>query len=149
VHAQRHTVTHATAASPTPHPVDITAAFKTGYRSAIAELTQSSQAIGAALRAAGSRTPAQLLSSFRGLSGRWERQLARLDSLKPPSTLAPDFSTVTGAGHHVASDLKAIIGALVHRSAAGGQHAIVTIVGDLIAARSADSTLQKKLGLAS
>jgi hypothetical protein len=148
VHAQRHTVTHATVAHPSPHPVDLTAAFKKGYRPAIAELTRSSQAIGAALRAASSRSTAQLLTSFRGLSGRWQRQLARLESLKAPSTLTADFSTLTGAGRRVGSDLKAIISALVNRSAAGGQHAVVTIVGDLIAARAADSTLQKKLGLA-
>lgn len=126
--------------------MDVGAVFKQGYGPVIAQLTQTSRAIGAALRGASSQTRAQILTTFRGLDGRWQSQLSRLQTLKPPSNLGPDFSAVAGAGQRVESDLNAIVAAIETRQAAAGGRAIASIVADLGAAASANARLEQKLG---
>jgi hypothetical protein len=122
------------------------ARFKKGYQSAIVPLRESSRAIGSALRNGSSLTHAQILATFRALSGRWQRQFGQLRSLTPPPNLAGDFDALSGDGTRVQVDLKSIIVATANRSRAAGEHAVADLVTALIAARSADSTIERRLG---
>lgn len=127
---------------------DATATFKQSYQPAVASLTQSSQAIGSALRQAPSQTRAQIISTFRGLAVTWQSQLSRLVTLKPPTSVAADFSALAGVGKRIDADLHAIVAATVSKNASAGKQAVVSIVTDLIAARSADTRLEQKLATA-
>jgi hypothetical protein len=129
-----------------PNPTSGKAAkFKKSYQSVVAQLTQSSRAIGTSLREAPSRTGAQILTTFRGLASRWQSQLSQLQTLKPPLNLVGDFNALTGAGTRVESDLNAIVAATANRSRAAGEQAVARIVMDILAARAADSTIEQKL----
>jgi hypothetical protein len=111
-------------------------------------LTQSSQAIGTALRDAPSHTRAQILRTVDGLAARWKSQLSRLGTLTPPATVAGAFTALTGAGKRIEADLHAIVAAIAGHDAAAGKQAIVSIVADLVAARSANAALERKLATA-
>lgn len=144
-----HHPAHATHPAHQPAPsIDASATFKKGYQVAIASLTQSSQAIGTALRDAPSQRGAQILRTFRGLSARWKSDLSRLETLTPPASVTGNFSALTGAGKRIEADLDAIVAAIAGHDAAAGKQAVVSIVADLVAARSANATLERKVATA-
>jgi hypothetical protein len=126
---------------------DQTAKFKTGYSSARNELKKTSDAIGTAITKSPSQTDAQIGTTFRALATQWQSELSTLQTLKPPSNLAADLNTVTGAVTRVEADLTAIVAAAATHSESAAEQAGASIVTDITAAESADTTLKNKLGI--
>jgi hypothetical protein len=127
--------------------VNQTATFKTGFMSAIAQLTQTSRAIGSAFTAAPSQTTAQFVASFRSLTTRWQTQLGELEALHPPVGLAARFTNLTAAGRRVESALKALTAAAsVHHRQASAQ-AVLSLGTNLAAARVAAAAIERKLAI--
>jgi type IV pilus biogenesis protein CpaD/CtpE len=126
---------------------DQTAKFKKSYTTTVVQLKQTSSAIGHAIQGASSETDAQLVTTFRGLAGRWQNQLSQLETLKAPSKVAADFNTLTAAATRVESDLNAIVAAGATHSASAGKQAGASIVPDVLAAKSAATTIDQKLGV--
>ncbi|MGI8803967.1 MAG: hypothetical protein ACR2KV_17695 [Solirubrobacteraceae bacterium] len=126
---------------------DETAKFKTDYTAAIGQLKQASASIGTAIQTAGSQSDTQILSTFRGLAGRWQTQLSQLETLKPPPKLAANFNTLTNGATRVESDLNAIVAAAATHSKAAAEQAGASIVVDVTAAKAADAALKQALGI--
>ncbi len=124
-----------------------TAKFKAGYVSQRGPLNRTSDAIGSSLQQASSQSDAQLFATFHQLAIRWQSQLSQLETLKPPSNLAADFNTITGAATRVESDLNAVVAAAATHSVSAGRQAGASIVTDALAIRSAATTLKQKLGI--
>lgn len=126
---------------------DQTGKFKTGFLAAVTQLKQTSHAIGLAIEHAPSRTDAQLASTFQGLAARWERQASELQTLKPPSSVATAFHTLTGATARVETDLKSVVTAADTHSPSAAQQAGSSLVRDILDAKSASTTITTKLGI--
>jgi hypothetical protein len=126
---------------------DQTAVFKNRYRSATGQLQHASRAVGAAILQAPKQTDATLATVFRGLADNWQAALSRLETLKPPTSLAADFNTLTGAGTRVTSDLNAIATAAITHDKAAGEQGAGNVVSDIAAAKLAAETLDQKLGI--
>jgi hypothetical protein len=127
---------------------DRSAKFKTSYESARTHLRGTSEAIGAEIQQAASQSDRQILIAFRKLAGRWQTQLSRLQTLKPPATVSADFNSLTGAASRVESDLNAVVSAAATHSYTAAQQAGASIVSDVTAARQADATIAHKLRIA-
>jgi hypothetical protein len=127
---------------------DQTAKFTASYESARNHLRGTSQAIGAEIGQAASQSDRQILIAFRKLAGRWQTQLSRLQTLKPPAAVSTDFNSLTGAASRVESDLNAVVAAAATHSSSAAQQAGASIVGDVTAARQADATIAHKLRIA-
>src|SRR3954447_12233905 len=65
-----------------------TATFKHGYEPVVQQFGAISMDTGHAIQQAPKQTNNQILTQFRALANRWERQLSRLETLKPPAALA-------------------------------------------------------------
>jgi hypothetical protein len=126
--------------------LDQTASFKTSFDSAAGQLKQGSHAIGVAIQQASSRTDAQLAATFHQLASRWQHALSQLQTLTPPSNLAVTFNTLTGAATRVEADLNAIVAAAETHSSSAAEQASATLVTDILAAKSASTTITDKLG---
>ena len=123
------------------------AKFKDSYQPVRVQLEKTSKAIGSAIQHARSQTDAQLLVTFRGLASRWQDQVSRLQTIKPPSKRAAAFNTITSSATRVESDLRAIVAAAATHSASAARQATASLLTDFLALRSADRTLARKLGL--
>ncbi len=121
--------------------------FKSGYKTAIAQLKQTSSAIGSAINQAQNQTDGEVLVAFRALAGKWQTGLSQLETLKPPSKQAADFNTLTAAATRVETDLNAIVSAAATHSKTAAEQAGASIVTDIVAARSADATIRQSLGI--
>ena len=120
--------------------------FKTGYESAANQLKQVSIDIGKEIQQAPKQTDAQVVAAFRGLATRWQDHLSQLQTLKPPSNLAADFNTVTGAASRAEADLNGIVAAARTHSASAAQQAAASLVGDVAAAKAASTAITNELG---
>jgi hypothetical protein len=123
-----------------------TASFKSGYNSAANQLKQVSHDIGVEIQQASKQTDAQVVAAFRGLASRWQTHLSQLQTLKPPSNLAADFNTVTGAAGRVEADLSGIVAAGRTHSASAARQAAASLVSDVLTAKSASVKITNKLG---
>jgi hypothetical protein len=103
--------------------------------------------IGAEIQRAASQTDAQLAAAFRSFAARWQSELSQLETLKPPASVAANFNSVTGAASRAIADLNAIVAAAVTHSGPNAKQAATSLVVDVTAARSADATLRRKLGI--
>jgi hypothetical protein len=127
---------------------DRTAKFKTSYESARSHLRGTSIAIGAEIQDAASQSDQQVVIAFRKLAGRWQTQLSRLQTLKPPAAVSTDFNSLTGAASRVESDLNAVVSAAATHSYSAAQQAGASIISDVSAARHADAAIAHKLRIA-
>jgi hypothetical protein len=126
---------------------DQTAKFKQSFSSTANQFRETSQAIGAAIQQAGSQTDAQLAATFRDLAARWQRQVSRLRTLQPPSSVAADFNTMTGAATRAEADLSAIAAAVNRHSGSAAKQATTGLVTDIASAKSASTAITNKLGI--
>src|SRR5947207_2546272 len=115
---------------------DQNAQFKASFDSVANQLKQTSGAIGTAITHAGSRTDAQLGTTFHQLATRWESHLSKLETLKPPSNVAAEFNALTGAASRVETDLNAIVAAARTHSKSAATQASTSLVSDILAAKS-------------
>lgn len=125
---------------------DRTAGFKAGFDPVVSRFQQIAHSIAVAIEQASSQTDAQLATTFRQLAGQWQDQLSRLETLKPPSSLAVVFNTFTGAVSRAESDLTAIVSAALTHSKSAATQAGASLVRDLLAAKSAAVTILHRLG---
>jgi hypothetical protein len=125
---------------------DQTAAFKSSFSSAANQFRTTSQAIGTAIEQAPSRTDAQLAAEFRDLAQRWQGDLTRLEALKAPASVAGPFNTMSAAATRAEADLKAIAAAVQGHNTATTQQGSTRLVADILAAKSASTTITNKLG---
>lgn len=124
-----------------------TATFKTSFQSAVNQLRDTSQAIGTAIKQAPSQTDAQIATAFQQLATRWQNHLSQLETLKPPSNLAAVFNTLTAGATRAESDLNAIVAAARTHSSSAAEQASASLVSDILAAKSASTTITNKLGI--
>lgn len=125
---------------------DQTATFKSSFLPVVNGMSDSSHTIGLALQQAPSQTNAQIGAAFHGLAGRWQSQLSRLQALKPPSKFTADFTTLTSAATHVESDLNTVVSAAAANDKNAGRQAFAGVVQDILAAKSASTSITDKLG---
>ena len=121
--------------------------FKTSFSSVVNQLKRTSQSIGVALEHASSQTDAQLATTFHTLAQRWQAQVGKLQTLKPPANLSTTFNTLTAAGQHAGRDLNAIASAAETHSAAAAKQASTALITDVLSAKSASTTITDKLGI--
>jgi hypothetical protein len=121
--------------------------FKTGYATVANQLRQISRDIGAEIQHATSQTDTQIATAFHNLAARWQAQLSQLQTLKPPSNLAAQFNTVTGAASRAEADLTGIVSAAETHSKSAAEQAAASLVSDIESAKSASTTITQKLGL--
>jgi len=122
------------------------AGFKSGYEATANQLKQVSHDIGLEIQQASKQTDAQVVAAFRGLASRWQTHLSQLQTLKPPSNLAADFNTVTGAAGRVEADLNGIVAAGRTHSAAAARQSAASLVSDVLTAKAASTKITNKLG---
>jgi hypothetical protein len=120
--------------------------FKSGYESTADQLKQVSHDIGIEIQQASKQTDAQVVAAFRGLASRWQTHLSQLQTLKPPSNLAAEFNTVTGAAGRVEADLNGIVAAGRTHSASAARQAAASLVSDVLTAKAASTKITTKLG---
>jgi hypothetical protein len=123
---------------------DWTATFQNGFSSVGNMFRSTSQAIGTAIQQAPSRTDAQLAAEFHDLAQRWQSDLNRLEPLKPPSSVASAFNKMTAAATQAETDLNAIAGAAGRHDASAARQAASSLVTDVLAAKSASTTIAKQ-----
>ncbi len=126
---------------------DPTAQFKSSLSPVVGQLKQTSQAIGLAIEKAPSQTDAQIASAFHALAIQWQDQVSRLQTLKAPASLAVTFNTLIGAATRAEADLNAIVAAAQTHSAAAAKQASATLVSDILAAKTASTTITNRLGI--
>ena len=124
-----------------------TAKFKTGYANVRKELKATTTSIGNAITQATSKTDAEIGTIFKGLANTWQTQVSQLQTLKPPANVAADFNTIKDAVTRVEADLNAVVAAAATHSSSAAQQAGASIVTDLGAAKTADTTITQKLGI--
>jgi hypothetical protein len=126
---------------------DQTTTFKNGYQPLVNQLKDTTVTIAGAIQSASSKTDAQLKTRFQGLAGRWQDELSRLETLKPPSKMAVDFNTLKGSASRVESDLNAIVAAAATHQSQPAAQASATLVNDALATKNAAIKLNKQLGI--
>jgi hypothetical protein len=126
---------------------DQTTTFKAAYQPVVAQFKQISHDIGVAIQGAGSKTDAELGTEFLSLAGRWQAEATKLDALKPPSDLASTFGALTSAVGRVSTDLAGIASAAQTHSKSAAGNAAAAGVTDIVAARTAATAIDKKLGI--
>jgi hypothetical protein len=124
-----------------------TAAFKQAYSAQRTALNRVSDQIGSAITTADGKSDSEVEASLRTVQGRYHAQLAKLDALRPPDALKPDFTKVTTAARTLDDDLVAITKAAAAHDADGARTATERLVGHVPALKAAGATLGKKLGL--
>ncbi len=128
-------------------PSDQGAKFKTGILPVVNQFRDISHGIGTAIQQARSQTDAQIAAAFQTLASRWQNKLSQLETLKPPSSLAVTFNTLTGAASRVEADLTAIVTAARTHSSAAAEQASAGLVSDILSAKSASTTITNTLGI--
>jgi CRISPR/Cas system-associated protein Csm6 len=126
---------------------DQTAKFKTDFGSVVNQLRDTSRSIGAAIQQASSQTDAQIGTTFQGLASRWQTQLTRLQTLKPPSNVSTEFNTLTGAAGRAEAYLTAIAAAAGSHSNTAATKATTSLITDIMSAKSASTTITQRLGI--
>jgi hypothetical protein len=111
------------------------------------QLRNTSRSIGTAIQQASSQTDAQIGTTFQGLASQWQSQLSRLQTLKPPSNVATEFNTLTGAAGRAEADLTAIAAAAANHSNTGATNATSSLITDITSAKSASTTITQRLGI--
>ncbi len=124
-----------------------TASFSTSFSSAVNQLKQTSHSIGVAIEQAPSKTDAELAATFHGLAQRWQAQVSKLQTLKPPANVAATFNTLSAAAQRTEADLNAIASAAETHSAPAAKQASARLVTDILSAKSAGTTITNKLGI--
>src|SRR4051812_733430 len=122
-----------------------TATFKHGYEPVVQQFGAISMDTGHAIQQAPKQTNNQILAQFRALANRWERQLSRLETLKPPAALAADTTTLESAAKRVEADFRAIVPAAATNDAAAAKRASAKLVSDILDAKTAAMTVDKTL----
>jgi len=120
---------------------DETAKFKTSYESVGTQFKEVSQAIGTAIEQSRTQSDAQIAVAFHALAARWQDQLSQLQTLKPPSSLAATFNTLTGAASRAEADLNAIAAAAETHNKSAAEQASASLVTDIMSAKSASTTI--------
>jgi hypothetical protein len=126
---------------------DTTAKFKSGYNAVRAPLNQTGQAIAQEISKASSQTDAQVSANFRSLAARFHSQLNQLKALKPPSSVAAQWTKVTDAASKLDSDLNAIASAAGAHNSSATQQAATSLAANAQALQQAITPVKQKLGL--
>jgi hypothetical protein len=120
---------------------DETAKFKASYGSVGTQFKEISHAIGTAVEQARTQSDAQLAVKFHGLAARWQDQLSKLETLRPPANLAATFNTLNGAASRTEADLNAIVAAAETHNKSAAEQASASLVNDIESAKSASTTI--------
>jgi hypothetical protein len=124
-----------------------TASFKQDYQPVVNGFKQTSAGIGAAIQAAVHQTDAQVGTAFQSLAGQWQTQLSKLKTLKPPSEVSTPYATLSAAAARVEADLNAVVTSAQAHSKTAAEQAGASLVKDILAAKSAATTIDQKLGI--
>lgn len=124
-----------------------TSDFKSSFPSVANGFKNTSHAIGVAIQQAPSKTAAELAATFNALAARWRAQLARLQALNPPSAVSDAFSSLKSAAARARPDLKAVASAAGADNASAAKQATISLINDVLAAKSASTTITNKLGI--
>jgi len=123
-----------------------TATFKSGYDPVANQFKRISIVIGSEIRQASSQSDAQLAARFHTFATRWQTQLSRLQTLKPPPSLATHYNTVAGAASRVESDLTGIVAAARTHNASAAKQGAASRVADIQTTKAASTKITNALG---
>ena len=126
---------------------DTTSQFKSGYNALRGPLNQTGQEIAAAINQAPKQTDAQVEQTFRSIAERFQSQVSKLQTLKPPSNVAADWNSVVSAATRMETDLNAIAAAAATHSASAAKQAGASLVQDAQSLTAAAAPVKSKLGL--
>jgi hypothetical protein len=126
---------------------DTTATFKSGYNAVRGPLNQTGRDIAKEIQQAPKQTDAQVAAHFRALATRFGAQVAKLKALKPPASVAADWTKVTDVLTKVDADLSAIAAAATSHSTTAAQQAGASLAADAQAEVQALAPVKQKLGL--
>ncbi|MFL5831123.1 MAG: hypothetical protein ACJ76X_14510 [Solirubrobacteraceae bacterium] len=124
-----------------------TTSFKQDYQPVVNGFKQTSGGIGTAIQAAVHQSDAQVGTAFQSLAGQWQTQLAKLKTLKPPSSVSSTFATLSSAATRVEADLNAVVTSAQAHSKTAAEQAGSALVKDILAAKAAATTIDQKLGI--
>jgi hypothetical protein len=123
------------------------ASFKSGFGSVVNQFQRISHSIGVEIQQAPSQSDAKIGTTFRRFAAEWQAQVTRLKTLRPAANVAGAFSTLTGAASHVESDLNSVVSAADAHSESAATRAARSLIRDILAAKSAATTITGKLGI--
>lgn len=126
---------------------DVTAKFKAGYDQLRGPLNQTGAALGAEVQRAPKQTDAQVGAAFRGIASRFQGQLSRLETLKPPTSVQADWNSVIAAAQRLEGDLTDIVAAAATHSSSAAEQAGAKLATDSQALLAAIKPVKQKLGL--
>lgn len=126
---------------------DETATFKKNVAPVLDQFRSTSQAIGTEIQQASSQTDTQFAAAFHGLADKWQSQVNKLQSLKPPANLATAFNSLKTSASRAGSDLSAVASAADSHSVAAAKQAVTNLVNDITSAKSSGTTISSKLGI--
>jgi hypothetical protein len=122
-----------------------TAQFKTGYAAAVPPLNRTLMAVTETFAHDKGKSVSQIARSFGDLADRFGKELAPLEALKPPASVAPDFATLTSSLNRVERDLRGPSVAVKHRDVLGVALALESLPSDAGAAADASAAIAEKL----
>ena len=126
---------------------DTTATFKSGYNSLRGPLNQTGQQIATEINQAPKQTDAQVEQAFRSIATRFQGQVSKLQTLKPPASVAADWNSVLSSASRMETDLNAIAAAAATHSASAAKQAGASLVQDAQSLTAAAAPVKSKLGL--
>jgi len=121
--------------------------FRAGYLKLRGPLNQTGTAIAAEITASPHQTDAQVASAFAGLAGRFHRQLATLEALKPPPSLSSAFAAATTGATRMDADLRAVSVAATKHDADAARKATAALGRDLTATGVGAAQIKRSLGI--
>ena len=115
--------------------------FKAAVAPVLDQFKSASQATGAALQHANSKTDAQLAATFQRLGTKWSAGLTSLETLQPPPQLIAAYNRLKSQVSQVDADLAAIVSDAQTHKAAAARASATKLVNDIVSAKTTSTTL--------
>ena len=126
---------------------DQTAKFKQGYDQLRGPLNQTGAALGAEVQRAPKQTDTQVGAAFRSIATRFQSQLSRLQTLKPPASVQAEWNSVIAAAQRLEGDMTDIVAAAATHSSSAAEQAGAKLATDAQALLAALGPVKQKLRL--
>jgi hypothetical protein len=122
-----------------------TAQFKADFSAAQGPLNRTFADVATTFTQARGKSVAEIVRSLDALDGRFRKELAPLEALKPPVTVAASFRTLTSSLDRVEGDLRAISAAVKGRDLLAAHQALGSLQSDAGAATNAAGAVAHRL----
>jgi hypothetical protein len=122
-----------------------TAQFKADFSAAQRPLNRTFADVATTFTQARGKSVTEIVRSLDALDARFRTQLAPLEALKPPVTVAASFRTLTSSLKRVESDLRATSAAVKARDLLAAHQALASLQSDAGTATKAAGAVAQKL----